>query len=135
MESSSHGENVREDDRGHLPREGKKRKHHAGTTSHQLLSGSIMCWDEELGPRITRDCYNFFVDEDHFTSPPGAGGKEDHGQTFPYLIPIMDGGYGRKVVQYWSKWDEVMDKFKQNMGVEQGEYCDSSEEEKMRMVK
>ena len=74
-----------------------------------------MCWDEGLDPRITRERYELFVYEDHFTSPSGAGGKEDHGRTFPYLIPIMDGGYGRKVVQYWSKWDEVMDKFEQNM--------------------
>ena len=42
----------------------------------------------------------------------------------------MDGGYRRKVVRYWSKWDEAMDKLEQNMGVEQGEYYDSSEEEK-----
>ena len=33
-------------------------------------------------------------------------------------------------MQYWSDWDEAMYKFKQNMGVEQGEYYDSSEEEK-----
>ena len=62
-----------------------------------------MCWDEELDPRITRERYELFVNEDHFKSPPGAGGKQDHGRAFPYLIPIMDGGYGRKVVQYWSK--------------------------------
>ena len=42
----------------------------------------------------------------------------------------MGGGYDREMVQYWSNWDEVMYKFNQNMGVEQGEYCDSSEEEK-----
>ena len=89
-----------------------------------------MCWDEELDPRITRERYELFAHEDHFKSPPGAGGKEDHGQAFPCLIPIMDGGYDRKVVRYWSKWDEVMDKFEQNMGMEQGEYYDSSEEEK-----
>ena len=33
-------------------------------------------------------------------------------------------------MQYWSDWDEAMYKFKQNMGVQQGEYYNSSEEEK-----
>ena len=132
MESNSHGENVREDDHDHPPREEKKRKYHPRTTSHQLLNedGSIMCWDKELDPRITRERYKLFVHEDHFTPPPWGRRKKDHGWTFPYLIPIMDGGYGRKMVQYWSEWDEVIDKFEQNMGVEQGEYYDSSEEEK-----
>ena len=132
MESNSHDENVREDDHDHPPREGKKRKHHPGTTSHQLLNenGSIMCWDEVLDPRFTRERYELFVHEDHFKSPPGAGVKEDNGWTFPYLIPIMDGGYDRKVVQYWSEWDEVIDEFEQKMGVEQGEYYDSCDEEK-----
>ena len=132
MESNSHGENVQEDDHDHPPREGKKRKNHPGTTSRQLLNkdGSITWLDEELDPRITRERYELFVHEDHFKPPRRAGGKEDHGRTFPYLIPIMDGGYGRKVVHYWSEWDEVMDKFEQKLGVEQGEYYDSSEEEK-----
>ena len=108
-------------------------KHNPGTTSHQLLNedGSIMCWGEELDPRITRERYELFVHEDHFKSPPGAGGKEDHGRTFPCLIRIVDGGYGRKVVQYWSEWDEVMENFEQNWGWnKESTYYDSSEEEK-----
>ena len=117
MESNSHGENVREDDRDQPPREGKKRKNHPGTTSRQLLNkdGSIKWLDEELDQRITRERYELFVHEDHFESSPGAGGKEDDGRATPYLIRIMDGGYGREMVQYRSDWNEVICKFKQNM--------------------
>ena len=69
---------MREDDHDHPPREVKKRNSHPGTTSHQLLNedGSIKWWDEELGPRITRERYKLFVHEDQFRSPPGAGGKK-----------------------------------------------------------
>ena len=77
-------------------------KKHPEATS-QLLNkdGSIKNWNEGLGPRIIRERHEIFVHEDHFKFPPGAAGKDDHAQATLYLIPAVDGNYGKEMVRFW----------------------------------
>ena len=130
MKGRLNSTNVREDNHDHPPTEGTNIKEPTEGTSRQIMCKNSRPLDdtpmEDWSEELNQDEYEKFIHHDHLSD---VDMDVDYN---PMPLPgrsFQDGGYTRRIVTTFDEWERVISRFRQHRGWEEGEECNSSEEE------